>query len=87
MEIVLIVVRDPSDPDGIPWVDNAWDEYTLEGMEGELARQVDACAQTHGAQNVRLAKVVVPDNFLAKVFAPVTVNAKLLSVEELPVKS
>jgi len=68
MLLKLIVVRSQSVVEDTHWVAGAWDEYTLDENPSGFEDDVKKAQGEHGADNVRILDVKIPEDALAYAF-------------------
>jgi hypothetical protein len=73
MKIYLIVMRTDSDLE-MPYVIDAWDEWTVDGNFDGWESEVKKQKEKNG-DNVRIGIVEIPDDFLSSLFAIPVVEA------------
>jgi hypothetical protein len=71
----LYVITAKNEAAGPPWVVTAWDEYTVDENGSGYEGAITDAMRLHGAENVRIGIVHVPENFLESLFEPVEVTA------------
>jgi hypothetical protein len=70
MQIHLIIVRTGVRDTDEPWTTNAFDEYTMEENPSAFTDALKAERQSHGAANVAVAIITVPDDMMRRAFEP-----------------
>lgn len=80
MKIHIIAVKAP-DVDS-PWVQSAWDEYTIDENPEGFQRDIEKAKEMHKDYEVRLGIIEVPDNFFSKIFDPPVVQAMNVQPQE-----
>jgi hypothetical protein len=66
LTIYHIVVREPGG-DAF-WIEDCWDEWTLDENPGGFDESIEKIKETHGADNVRVLGINVPEDALQRPF-------------------
>lgn len=70
IEILTIWVREPSDPDGIVWLLNAFDADTVENTTSAWEEKLQEAYKTYGGENVRVVKTTMNYDKIVASFKP-----------------
>ncbi|UVG35108.1 hypothetical protein SEA_CECE_57 [Microbacterium phage Cece] len=71
VEILMIWVRDGSDPEGVVWLEYAWDRDTVDANPTGWQDKIDSAHKEFGAANVRIAITTVNIDAIDAAFEPV----------------
>lgn len=64
----LIVVRDSSGYGEMPWVQGAWDSFTIDENPAGWQEAIQKAQEAHGAENVRIIRLAMPERALSGAF-------------------
>lgn len=70
IEVLTIWVREPSDPDGIVWLLNAFDADTVENTTSAWEEKLQEAYKTYGGENVRVVKTTMNYDKIVASFKP-----------------
>lgn len=73
LDVWMIWATDPSDPSGVIWLADAWDQDTVDNNREGWEEAVETARQTHGGGNVRISVTSVNFDALRAAFNPVRV--------------
>lgn len=77
MIVKLVVIQSVGVNTCERWVTNAWDEYTIDENPDGFTAAVECAEAEHGAANVRILNVRIPEGSLDKPFEVPTVEGEV----------
>ena len=60
-----------------PWVITGWDEWSVDENHSGYLEALEQARERNPSAEIREAIVEVPDNFLARIFEPISVEGKV----------
>jgi hypothetical protein len=76
MKLHVIAVFEPSND--VPWVVNAWDEWTIDENPPGFTEAVEKAKRENPRAEVRVGVIRVPDSFLNDLFKPTEVKGEVV---------
>lgn len=76
LTIYHIIVRESGSGD-VKWIHDSWDEWTLDENPGGFDESLKKAHETHGADNVRVLEVEVPQDSFDRAFDNTVVQGEI----------
>lgn len=81
---VWFAIEDPPNPDAMPWVIAACDEYTWEAWGHVTPTFVDEAIAQHKSCTIRHVKLRLPEQVVRNLFEPPVHDVPVMAIDEVP---